>query len=165
MKKKSDIAKTSILDLIRKNPFFADFTPEQMQIVALYWRVINLSEGKALFKEGDDPDHMYYVLKGKLNVIKEVDENGAKQYVKVAEIKHDTLLGELAIIDGSKRSATVVTTIDTSVLGIHAKHFNLLVKSRPEIGVILIRKVAKLISERLKNTTDLYASTQVLRGI
>lgn len=166
MKKKSDTSKKIwTLDLVRKNQFFADFTPEQMQIVALYWKVIKLSEGKELFKEGDAPDYMYYILKGKLDVIKECEENGKKQQVKVTELSQDTLLGELAIIDGAKRSATVVATADTAMLGIHKKHFDLLVKSRPEIGVVLIRKVAKLISERLKNTTDLYASTQLLRGM
>lgn len=155
--------KISILDLIYANPFFSELTPEQMQIVARYWRVKKYPKGTTIFKENDEPDFLYYVLEGKLEVLKTIKNDTTKtQEVKVAELHKDHLLGELAIIESTKRSATVVTKSPTLLLMIQAKHFHLLVKSRPEIGVILMKQVAKLISSQLRDTTGRYANTQLV---
>lgn len=152
----------SVLDLIYENPFFAELTPEQMRIVGMYWRIMKCKKGKVLFNENDDADYLYYVLDGTLEVFKTVVDNRAdkRKMIKVADLHKDSLIGELAIIDGSKRSATVVATSSVILLALQAKHFNLLVKSRPEIGIVLMRQVAKLICSKLKDTTVIYASSK-----
>ncbi len=153
----------NILKLLYDNPFFAELTPDQMQVVSRYWQVKELPENFILFKEDDEPDNLYYVLEGKLSVLKRVEsKNGEIKEVKVAEITKDHLLGELGIIENARRSATVFTLEPSLLLTIRAKHFNLLVKSRPQIGVILMKQVAKLISSQLRNTTGRYANTQLV---
>lgn len=151
-----------ILNLLYSNPFFAELTPEQMQIVSRYWQVKEVPENFILFKEDDEPDYLYYVLEGKLSVLKRVEGKDGSKEVKVAELTKDHLLGELGIIENAKRSATVCTLAPSLLLMIRAKHFNLLIKSCPQIGVILMRQVAKLISSQLRNTTGRYANTQLV---
>jgi CRP-like cAMP-binding protein len=85
---------------------------------------------------------------------------GEKKDVGVAELTKNHLFGELSVVENSKRLATIVTCESTLLLMIHAQHFNLLVKSQPSIEVILMRKVAQLISAQLRNTTGRYADTK-----
>ncbi len=153
--------KAEVLKRLYENPFFAELSPQQMRVAALYWQLKRCPENFTLFNENDDPDCMYYVLEGRLSVLKNVkDRRGNLTQVKVAEIVKDQLLGELAIIEDSKRSATVVTLEPTNLLMIKEKHFNLLVKSQPQIGVILLKQVAKLISRQLRSTTGRFAELE-----
>lgn len=149
--------RADVLQLLYKNPFFSELNPEQMQIAGLYWKLKTYLPETIIFKENDEPDCMYYVLDGRLSVLKEVKKNGKIAQVKVAEIPKDHLLGELAILENTKRSATVVTMEPTTLLVIQAKHFYLLVKSQPAIGVILLKKISQLISYQLRQTTNKYA--------
>jgi len=154
--------KSEMLGRLYENPFFSELSPQQMGVAALYWRLKRCPKDFTVFRENDDPDCMYYVLEGHLDVFKNAkDRKGKLTPVKVAEVTKDQLLGELAIIEGEKRSATVVTAEPTNLLMIEEKHFNLLVKSHPQIGLILMKQVAKLISRQLRSTTGRYANTQL----
>jgi CRP-like cAMP-binding protein len=150
-----------VLKYLQGNPFFADLAPHQMRIVARYRQVNEIPPNVVLFRGGDDPDYVYYVLRRKLTVFKWVTAGGGKKKdVEVAELTKNYLFGELSVAEYSKRSATIFTCEPTLLLMIHTKHFNLLVKNQPSIEVILMRKVARLISAQLRNTTGRYADTK-----
>ena len=66
-------------------------------------RIMKLKKGDELFREGDAPDAMFIISKGRLAITKQK----GKTEITLAELKQGDLLGEMAFFDKSPRSATV----------------------------------------------------------
>ena len=67
---------------------------------------IKLNKGELLFKEGDQSDHAYLLQTGQLETFTEQD--GTK--LVLGQVDPGELIGEMSIIDGAPRSATIIAT-------------------------------------------------------
>ena len=76
------------------------------------FQCIKLSEGEALFKEGDQGDCAYIVLSGEFEVHKQ--NNG--EIITLATLGFNQVIGEMALISPGARTATVVAKEDSEVL-------------------------------------------------
>jgi CRP/FNR family cyclic AMP-dependent transcriptional regulator len=94
---------------------------------------VKLGPGAVVFKDGDAPDNMYVVLSGDVEirlrdtVIETVSEGGT--------------FGEMALIDGSARSATVNAKTACELAAIDKKTFVLLVDEMPYFALFVMRNV------------------------
>lgn len=64
----------------------------------------NLAPGERLFSEGDPGDRAYYVESGVIDIV--VERSG--EHVHIARRSEGTIVGEMAVIDGGRRTATVI---------------------------------------------------------
>src|SRR5262249_61223938 len=71
-----------------------------------------LASGSVLFREGDPSDAMYLVLRGELEVTVENPEHGS---MVVGRIGPGEPVGEMQILSGGRRTATVVATAETEL--------------------------------------------------
>ncbi len=96
--------------------------------------VMLLPAGKPLFSEGDAGDSMYVLVSGTANVTLrgKVIENA----------KSGAILGEMAIIDNSPRSASVVAVDDCSLIAINASRFSALTREMPDFALHVMRAMA-----------------------
>lgn len=96
--------------------------------------VLVLPAGDTLFAEGEAGDSLYVVVSGTADVlirgkVIETAETGA-------------ILGEMAIIDNSPRSATVVAREDCSLIAINASRFTALTREVPDFALHVMRAMA-----------------------
>ena len=84
---------------------------------------INLSSGETLFREGDVGDKMYVLLEGTMDV------TIAGKVVETAE--SGALLGEIALIESSPRSATIVATTPCRLAQVDQRRFHFMVQQTP----------------------------------
>lgn len=114
-----------------------------MDLVELFRHQIDLQTipaGQVLFKEGDRGDFMYVLMSGTAEII---------VHNKVMETAlAGTIVGEMAIIDDSPRSATVVAKSDCKFLPVERERFNFLVQQKPEFALYVIR----VLVDRLRKT-------------
>ncbi len=104
-----------------------------------------LVPGDLLFDEGDKGDVMYLIRQGKIKIIK-----GKGEDEKVlAVLKEGDFFGEMAIIDGSPRSAGAVAATEVSLLVIDKETFESKIKENP-----LIHYVLETLSRRLRTADD-----------
>jgi CRP/FNR family cyclic AMP-dependent transcriptional regulator len=99
-----------------------------------------LSAGQALFKEGERGDLMYVLMSGTAEIAvhdRVMDTVGA-----------GALLGEMAMLEDSNRSATVTATSDCTFLPIERKRFNFLIQQTPNFALHMMRVIA----DRLRRT-------------
>jgi CRP-like cAMP-binding protein len=116
-------------------------------------RVETVPEGTTLFKAGDLPDYMYVLLEGQANIMV------GRTIVEIAG--PGALLGEMALIDGAPRSATVVTRSRCKVVPVDPGHFDLLVCESPAFG----RHVMRVMAQRMRRMNDNLAATQPIEGV
>ncbi|MFZ9931718.1 MAG: patatin-like phospholipase family protein [Chthoniobacterales bacterium] len=91
-------------------------------------RWTQLPAGQILFREGDEADSMYVVLSGRLRATR--GEEG-KQRV-IGEITRGETVGEMALLTGGKRSATVQAMRDCVLVGLDSPSFAQLARLSPE---------------------------------
>lgn len=107
---------------------------------------IELAGGDTLFEEGDPEDGVYFVISGRLRAF--VDQEGTPR--AIGEIGRGETVGEMAVLTGEPRSATIKAIRDTVLA--HATHdaFDQLWKRHPQLPV----HMAKIIIGRLKRKTE-----------
>ena len=96
--------------------------------------LVVLRQGETLFKDGEAGDSMYVLMSGTADV-----------YLKgrvVETADAGAILGELALIDNSPRSANVIATSECNFLVIDAKRFTELVHEVPEFAMYVMRTMA-----------------------
>ena len=102
--------------------------------------VRHLPAGTVLFREGDFGNTMYLVAAGRLQVSKRVIE-GADKVLSQVEAGH--YVGEMCLLTGATRSATVTVLVDTEVLEIDQQTFMTLLRNQPQVGFDLLRQMAQ----------------------
>lgn len=89
-----------------------------------------LQIGEYLFHEHDSSSEVYFIRSGKIEVTREPTDNSASQVLAILESGQE--VGELAVIDGSPRSASAHATEETRLFVMSLEHLpvNLMLRSR-----------------------------------
>ena len=132
-------------------PIFDSMNMDELTLLAKHMSYIHLQRGEHLFVEGDKGDFMGFVVQGLLEVVK---RNEAGENVVIARLTKGNSIGEMALIDKSPRSATVIAKQPTTMVTLTEKGFDLLTEKSPMLGVKIIQKVARLLSLYMRRTSS-----------
>jgi CRP/FNR family cyclic AMP-dependent transcriptional regulator len=133
------LRKNAKLQLIKHVPLFAGCSKRELEEVAAIADELSLPEGRTLTKEGAT-GHEFLVL---IDGAADVRRNGRK----VNTLGAGDFLGEIALVTGAPRTATVKTTEPARMLVITARDFRTLLRRTPSIQL----KVLEAIAARLPN--------------
>jgi NTE family protein len=118
----------------------------------------SLPAGWTLFREGDAPDGLYVIASGRLAVM--TGERTAGESV-LSHILAGETVGEMALLSGSPRSATVVAVRDTELLRIPAVDFDSLFARYPSFAYF----IGKLLVQRLVQSSHRHPALEGPRAI
>lgn len=111
------------------------------------WLDVRLPRGAHLFREGDEGDAFYTIVTGRL----EVYQTGAEQRrLVLARVGPGASLGELALLDGGVRSASVVSLTDCRLHGLRRDDFLASLSTCPELSELTI----SLLGDRMRRNTE-----------
>ena len=117
----------------------------------LFWKFgTDFPKGTVLFREGDLGREMFIIQKGKVQVRKRV---GTTEEV-LAELADGEFFGEMALLMGMDRSATVEVIEDSKILVVGPDTFEILLRSNIEIALKMLKKMAsrlRALDERLES--------------
>jgi DNA-binding response OmpR family regulator len=111
-------------------------------------KIFKLKKGQFLFKQGEEPKGIYVLRRGKVAV--KVDRNGKTFVLK--EITTPQMLGEMAFIDGSLRSASVEVLQDSEFLELDLSDFKNYMVKQP----VWVKLLIDTLVQRLREMDDLY---------
>jgi len=105
----------------------------------LFWKFgKDFPKGTILFREGDLGQEMFIIQRGKVQVRKRV---GSTERV-LAELSEGEFFGEMALLMGMDRSATVEVIEDSKILVVRPETFESLLKSNLDIALKMLKKMA-----------------------
>ena len=99
---------------------------------------VALRSGDYLFRSGDRADRLYVVRTGRLRVL--VEDADCPRVVR--ELGPGAILGELALLTGSPRSASAQAVRDSELLSLGADRFDALIADDPRFARALLRELA-----------------------
>ncbi|MCB1614677.1 MAG: cyclic nucleotide-binding domain-containing protein [Pseudomonadales bacterium] len=141
----------SISFLMSGTTLFKSLNHEEAEIVEKKLVVTNRKAGQMIYKEGEHAKSVCFVAEGELAVIKK-DESGKEH--QVATLKRGAAVGEMAVIDGIVRSASIKALTDVTIVIFKREGFDALLEEHPLIGIKLLKELARSLSLSLRKTSD-----------
>ena len=123
---------------------FEAFTPEERAAVASRGRVFDAPAGTVLMREGDVANSLYVLLDGTVRVVRN-DPFGGQ--VEVGFRRAGDCFGEMALIDGGARSASVIAATPVTVFELERDLFLALISPSPDLLAKLLRELSRMIRE------------------
>jgi CRP/FNR family cyclic AMP-dependent transcriptional regulator len=135
------------IELLSRVPLFSELSRGELERISRVSVARAFPAGVRVFHEGDHSDACYLVRSGDLRVTREHPDGRA---IALATLGPGDLFGELAMLDGEARSASVETLTDSELLALPAADVRRLLADHPEISVKLIAALVR----RLRETNE-----------
>ncbi|MGH8512287.1 MAG: cyclic nucleotide-binding domain-containing protein, partial [Gammaproteobacteria bacterium] len=91
---------------------FSDLSPSELELFAGEMELISLSQGQFLIRQDDPGDSLYVILEGQFLVTRENDRG---EEVHLNRVDPGACVGEIALVTGERRSASVRADRDSIV--------------------------------------------------
>lgn len=133
------------VNLLARIPFFTDLPVDELDLIREGMEVVNLEPGEILFREGDPGEHMYVVVSGELEILMAPDTTNEL----ILNIIHaGEYLGEMSLVTGAPRTASVRARGDIVLLSISRTQLMDLLQRHPHLASTMVN----VLSRRLDNT-------------
>jgi small-conductance mechanosensitive channel/CRP-like cAMP-binding protein len=136
--------------ILRQQPLFRCLTDEQLDALLPRGRVVHFGRDEKLIQQGDSGDSMFILVDGEATVV--VERNGAP--MPVAFLRPGDCFGEMSLLTGEKRSATVIAQADCEVVEVGKAVLALSLKENPD----LLAKLSDLLARRQLETEGALAA-------
>jgi CRP-like cAMP-binding protein/predicted acylesterase/phospholipase RssA len=111
--------------------------------------LVTLRGGEMLFRQGDPGDALYLVINGRLRVVARQDTGEERV---LAELGRGETVGEMAILGGENRSASVYAVRDTNLARLSRENFDRLSAKYPQaIAPMFIRKIIERLQQEISH--------------
>jgi CRP-like cAMP-binding protein len=132
-------------DLLKKVPLFSDCSAKELTQIAAATKPVKHKSGTVIAREGEPGIGLFVVSKGEA----EVTIGGMRR----TTLGTGDFFGEVALLDGGPRTATVTATTDIELLGITEWVFRGLMHEHPSIALKTLQAVAGRLRDATKAST------------
>ena len=129
-------ARSSPAEILGEVSIFSELAPELREEVAQRAQIVDVPGGSHLFRAGDAADALYVVLSGRCEVIGADDEH-------LLTVGRGAVLGELGLVTGEPRAASVRARRDSELLKLTHTQFEQLLREEPAFAVGLTRQLGR----------------------
>jgi small-conductance mechanosensitive channel/CRP-like cAMP-binding protein len=140
----SDEGHDEALSILRGEPLFQCLSEAQLDHLVKQAHLNHFGRGERVIEEGADGDSMFVLLRGAAEVY--VSQNGSK--IAVATLSSGDYFGEMSLLTGEKRSATVQADGDCYVMEIGKKVMSEIIHESPEC----LRQLSEILAKRKMET-------------
>jgi CRP/FNR family cyclic AMP-dependent transcriptional regulator len=134
-------------ELLARVPLLSDLEQGELERIAQVAIPRSFPKGSRVFHEGDESDACYVIRSGEVRVTREHSDGRA---IALATLGPGELFGELAMLDGGVRSASVETLTDAELLALSATDMRGLLERNAGITAKLVVALTK----RLRETNE-----------
>ncbi len=145
-----------IKSALKKVPIFNCLTDLQLDHIAEVGKEVSSAADKIIFNKGDKADCVYVILEGRVKIHLQ-DDNGKEIVLRLLE--EDDIFGEMALLDGGTRSASVSSITPCKFFILSRKEFLNLLKTSPHQIIQLFTDL----SVRIREINRKYFKEQLAR--
>ena len=124
---------------LRNVPMFTKLDPSKLKLLAFTSQLLQFDDGEVLFRMGDRADCAYVIISGEVEILAETD---AGEFV-AGTLGKNELVGEMAILTNSPRSATIRARGELVALRIAEDMFLKLLAENSEVALDVMRQLSR----------------------
>lgn len=121
-------------------PIFSDLNEETINKIASVGYSKKYAKDEIIFREDDPGSAMFVILTGKVKVVR--TSNDGREVILTILSQYD-FFGEMALLDGLSRSASVIAQEDAELFIIQREDFLSMLKVHPEISINLLQELTQ----------------------
>jgi CRP/FNR family transcriptional regulator, cyclic AMP receptor protein len=141
------------LSSLKESPLFISMTGEEIEQLEALFTIRRIDGGKTIFLENMPGESLYLIMQGAVKISRMLAE-GDEQVLIV--LGAEDVFGEMAILDGGKRSATARIAEDAILYGLSRDDFEKLTQQNPQLGLKLTLNIVRIFSGRVRDSQKDY---------
>ncbi|MGZ6125474.1 MAG: cyclic nucleotide-binding domain-containing protein, partial [Myxococcales bacterium] len=126
-------------ELLGRIDFVQALSAEARRVLAERTRFLDYGPGQAIVRQGESGETLYLVARGEVSVRVQI-EGGERE---VARLGRGALFGEMSVLTGEPRTATVVALGDASLLSVDRDAFDRILSAEPDLAERLAETIAR----------------------
>jgi hypothetical protein len=130
---------------LRRVPLFTDLPPQDLVPIASIASEQSFADADTIAEQGEPGDEMHIIVSGYVLVI--LREPGGHQQVLAVRAAGD-VIGEMAVITGGVRMASLAAKGTVRLLSIGRRPFEAMLRERPETSLALMRVLCQRLADR-----------------
>jgi CRP-like cAMP-binding protein len=143
------------IEMLSAVGLFQSLSEQELASIATLTTTRELAPRDELFHKGDRGSQVYVVCSGRLKIL---TTSRVGTCVVFNTVGPGEVIGELALISGATRNATVIAVEPCSLLVIERRDFLAFLRSRPEAAIELL----VILADRLRGVTEMVEDTLFL---
>lgn len=136
-----------IRDLLLNSTLLSSLPPAEILSAARYFSLNHIAQDEVIFNEGDVGTFMCLITEGSVSVQK---SNQDDENIELAVLHKDRTIGEMAVLDGERRSASCIAATNCTLLILSRDSLEKMILETPSIAAKVIRAIAVSLSRRLR---------------
>ena len=134
-------------EVVRRAPLFTALDDAAAVSLRASMDTVKIAKGSILFKEGDDGEHLYVIIEGKLKL---GTSSGDGRENLLSILGPGEMFGELSLFDPGPRTSTATAVTDAKLLSLSHEKVIPWLKQNPEVSLQLLARLA----QRLRRTNE-----------
>jgi CRP-like cAMP-binding protein len=140
------------LNLLQNVYLFKNLSASELDLVGSPSKIETFNSGDQIFGEGDEAHAIYIIKYGTVRIA----HSGRNQATEVATLGTGSHFGEMAFLDGERRSASAVAVERTEMISLNFEEMRRVLDSNPIVAAKVYNALAHFLCGRLRiTTTDL----------
>jgi len=139
----------SDFDFLKKIPIFFSLSNKQIEKILSIIHIRNYKDSEIIFRIEDPGVGLFIVRNGTVDIFNEYPDFTKK---KITSLSSGDFFGEIALLNDSPRSATVISSGNSVLYGLFRPDLLGVIDSDPKLGSKLFFNVAQILAERLRLT-------------
>ena len=142
-----------ISKILKEVPIFKMLGKESIDFIVERLKFKTFDNDETIFRIGDPGDTMYIIISGSVDIL--ISGTDSKNEQVVASLGSGDYFGEMALLTGETRSASVKTTDSCEMFLLHQNDFDVILERFPSISLSMGRIVSKRLRDTLSKASTL----------
>ncbi len=141
-------------------PLFKSLTDEELSILQVKLKRVEFKAGDTIIEEGEVDDTMYIFESGKVKITRKLTLKigtrwgEAEKAMDILDAKQVSFFGEMSLVTGAPRSATITAITDCVLYTLSSKDLKEIAEKYPSIGYKIMEEIATVLAERVRKLND-----------
>ena len=135
-----------LVTFVKAVPIFSSCTPKELKGVATSGKEVSFETGRVICKEGETGVGLHIILEGEVKVVV-----GGRTRRRLGP---GAFFGEIALLDGGPRTASVVAETPVRTFAITSWNFRSVLKEHPSMPVKMLEEVCKRLRENERSLSN-----------
>ena len=146
-----DATETELYKLIQSLPMFSGLSEREKGTLLAIFKPHHYSPGDVLCREGDRAFSFFVVCRGIVQIYKDLGKGGREQ---LGQLGKASMIGQVSLIDGKPRSATVVAKTPVTTLECSRDDFERLFNAGSPFAFKILDQIIIHLSRRLRDANN-----------